>query len=83
MRTTLDLNDKLLAKAKAAAAREKSSLTRFIEQALAQRLRARGRSKKRRELALPVYRGSGGLVPGVDPCSNHSLYDAADDYARR
>jgi hypothetical protein len=28
---------------------------------------------------LPIYRGTGGLVQGVDPRSNRSLFDAADD----
>jgi hypothetical protein len=80
MRTTLDINDKLLAKAKSAAAREKSSLTRFIEEALAMRLRGRRRpGKSDRSFDIPVYRGSGGLMPGVDPTSNRSLYEAADD----
>ena len=79
MRTTLDINDKLLAKAKSAAAREKSSLTRFIEEALAMRLRGRRPGKSGGGFGIPVHRGSGGLVPGVDPTSNRSLYDAADD----
>jgi hypothetical protein len=80
MRTTLDINDKLLAQAKSAAAREKSSLTRFIEEALAMRLRGRRPSKSGRGFAIPVYQGSGGLAPGVDPTSNRSLLEAADDF---
>jgi hypothetical protein len=80
MRTTLDINDKLLAKAKSAAAREKSSLTRFIEEALAMRLRGRRPSKSARGFVIPVYHGSGGLAPGVDPTSNRSLLEAADDF---
>jgi hypothetical protein len=79
MRTTLDINDKLLAKAKSAAAREKSSLTRFIEEALAMRLRGHRTGKSGRNFDIPVYRGSGGLMPGIDPTSNRSLYEAADD----
>jgi len=39
VRTTLDLNDDLLAEAKAFAARDKLSLTRLIEERLALRLR--------------------------------------------
>jgi hypothetical protein len=79
MRTTLDINDKLLAKAKSAAAREKSSLTRFIEEALAMRLRGRRTGKSARNFDIRAYRGSGGLVSGIDPTSNRSLYEAADD----
>lgn len=80
MRTTLDLNDKLLAQAKAAAAREKSTLTRFIEEALALRLRRRNQRSKREVVSLPVYQGSGGLAAGIDACSNKSLFEAADDF---
>ncbi len=81
MRTTLDINDKLLARAKSAAAREKRSLTGFIEEALALRLSGRRSGKSGRAFALPVYRGTGGLVSGVDPTSNRSLNEAADDYS--
>ena len=29
--------------------------------------------------ALPVFHGSGGLQSGIDPCSNTSMLEAADD----
>lgn len=29
--------------------------------------------------ALPVFHGGGGLQSGIDPCSNKSMLDAADD----
>ncbi|MBM3343677.1 MAG: DUF2191 domain-containing protein [Betaproteobacteria bacterium] len=79
MKTTLDINDTLLADAKALAARQRITLTRLIEEGLQLRLRARpGRSGQRRR-AIPVYKGRGGLAPGVDPLSNRSMLDAADD----
>ncbi len=80
MRTTLDINDALLAEAKALAAREHMPLTRVIEQGLALRLR-RGRARARIPAhALPVYAGIGGLAPGVkDSISNRALFDAADE----
>ena len=28
-------------------------------------------------MSLPVFHGSGGLQPGIDPCSNQSLLQAA------
>jgi hypothetical protein len=34
-----------------------------------------------RPAALAIHRGKGGLVAGVDPLSNRSLLDAADDGA--
>ena len=79
MKTTLDIDDDLLVKAKARAARERSSVTALIEEGLRLRLRRRapkGRSGKRASLA--VYRGKGGLAHGVDSLSNRSLLDAAD-----
>ena len=39
MKTTLDLKDDLLARAKAAAAKERTTLTRMVEEGLALRLR--------------------------------------------
>ena len=76
MKTTLDLNDALLTEAKTLAAQQRTSLTRLIEEGLQLRLRAQmARGKPAR---LPVYRGRGGLVPGLDGLSNKALLDAAD-----
>ena len=82
MKTTLDLDDELLVRAKALAAREGRSLTALIEDGLRLRLRLRRAGAGRvSEPDIAVYAGSGGLVPGVDPLSNRSLEDAADDDA--
>ena len=81
MKTTLDLNDQLLAEAKALAARQRTSLTRLIEEGLQLRLRAQADSSKRRRVRLPVYKGSGGLVAGVNPLSNKALLEALGDDA--
>ena len=79
MRTTLDLNDDLLAEAKAFAGREKLTLTRLIEEGLALRLRQHQRPSTAAPLPLPVHQGRGGLAPAVaDPRSNRALLDAAD-----
>lgn len=81
MKTTLDIDDELLVRAKAASARERKSLTAFIEEGL--RLRLRGPRMNRRipSRRLAIYHGKGGLVARVDPLSNRSLLDAADDGA--
>lgn len=79
MRTTLDINDKLLAEAKALAARERSTVTRLIEEGLALRLRKRGAGTAPCAFRLPVYRGRGGLVRGVRSTSNRALFEAAND----
>lgn len=80
MRTTLDLDDGLLAKAKSQAAKEHTTLTRLIEQGLALRLQPRKTAEKRRRSALPVYAGKGGLRAAVaDAKSHRALLDAADE----
>lgn len=81
MKTTLDIDDELLIRAKAASARERKSLTALIEEGLRLRLRARRGNAASRRQALPVYRGKSGLANGIDPKSNRSLFDAAGDDA--
>lgn len=80
MRTTLDLNDALLTKAKALAAQEHTTLTRLIEQGLSLRLRAPDVRPSRGRPALPVYAGTGGLTASVaDSLTNRALLDAVDE----
>ena len=81
VKTTLDLNDQLLTEAKALAARQRTSLTRLIEEGLQLRLRVETAATPRPRVRLPVFKGRGGLVAGVDPLSNRSLLEAADDDA--
>ena len=81
MKTTLDLNDQLLADAKALAAQQRTTLTRRIEEGLQLRLRARSGSPKAGRVRLPVFKGRGGLVDGVNPLSNKALLKAIDDDA--
>jgi hypothetical protein len=78
MRTTVDLPDELLRQARQRAAREGITLTALLADGL--RLRLAGRSpKSRRRQRLPVSTVGGGLQPWIDPSSNASLLDAADD----
>ncbi len=77
MKTTLDLNDALLTKAKTLAAQQRTSLTRLIEEGLQLRLNAQ-RARTKKPVHPPVYRGKGGLVPGLDGTSNKAMLDAAD-----
>lgn len=81
MKTTLDINDELLATAKALAARQRTTLTRLIEEGLQLRLRAQQATVPRGKSRLPVFKGRGGLVAGVDPLSNRSLLEALGDDA--
>jgi hypothetical protein len=81
MKTTLDIDDQLLAAAKALAAHQRTSLTRLIEEGLHLRLRARGATGRRSKLTLPLLKWRGGLVAGVDPLSNKAMLAALDDDA--
>lgn len=81
MKTTLDLNDQLLANAKALAARQRTSLTRLIEEGLQLRLRGEAARPAKGRARLPVFKGRGGLVAGVDPLSNKGLLKALGDDA--
>jgi hypothetical protein len=78
MKTTLDINDTLLADAKAAAAKQRTSLTRLIEEGLQLRLRSTDRATFVSAPQFPIFKGQGGLVAGLNPCSNKALLDQAD-----
>ena len=80
MKTTLVLNDSLVAQAKALAAQQRTTLTRLIEEGLALRLRASQAMPARKPARLPVFHGKGGLVEGVNGLSNKSMLDAADGF---
>lgn len=81
MKTTLDINDSLLANAKALAAQQQTSLTRLIEEGLQLRLRSSLSSAKAGKRKIPVFSGRGGMAAGINPTSNKAMLDAADDDA--
>jgi hypothetical protein len=84
MRTTLDLDDALLIRAKAEAAKQRTTLTRLIEEGLALRLAADdAEPRERPSFRLHVFHGQGGLRPGIDPCSNASLLGGTDEHYDR
>jgi hypothetical protein len=76
MKTTLDLNSALLAEAKALAAQQRTTLTRLIEDGL--KLRLHTQKTPAKPVRLPVYRGKGGLMPGLDGLSNKAMLEAAE-----
>jgi Bacterial antitoxin of type II TA system, VapB len=73
MRTTIRIDDHLLAEAKARAAKSGSTLNAVIEDALRESLARRDRSPGVR-LPLPTF-GGNGLLPGVDLDDNAALSD--------
>lgn len=79
MKITLNLNDAVLANAKTLSVQERISLATLIEEGLALRLRAARLVAARAPLTLPVFKGRGGLVAGVNPLCNKALLAAAGD----
>jgi hypothetical protein len=74
VRTTIRLDEALLARAKELAARTGRTLTAVIEDALRAAL-AQSRSRRRADrIELPTF-GSGGTRPGVDLDDTASLFD--------
>ncbi|MBL8309409.1 MAG: DUF2191 domain-containing protein [Burkholderiales bacterium] len=78
MKTTLDIQDNLLANAKALAALQRTTLTRLVEEGLEMRLAAPAAKPVRRKVTLPVMHGKGGMRAGIDPTSNRSMLDAME-----
>ncbi len=78
MKTTLDLNDTLIANAKALAAQQRTTLTRVVEEGLRLRLASPPSTKQKERFKFPVLKGKGGLAPGIDPSSNKSMLEAAE-----
>jgi len=73
MRTTLRLDDHLLATAKRFAADQGKSLAALVEEGLCCVLVERGRNRRNRT-RLPIS-GRGGLLPGVDLDHSAPLLD--------
>jgi hypothetical protein len=80
MRTTVDLPDELLRQARTRAAEEGTTLTALLTEGLRLRL-SDAAAGRRRQRKLPISTVGGGLQPWIDPASNASLLDAADDVA--
>jgi hypothetical protein len=74
MRTTIRLDDALLAEAKRHAADTGRTLTHLIEDALRETLSRRQQAARRKRVELPTFHGSG-VHPGVNLDSNAALLD--------
>jgi len=77
MRTTIDLPDDLLAKAKRLAAETKRPLRAVIEDALRETLGRRRTGGRSRSVKLPTF-GKSGLQAGVDLDDSAALLDLMD-----
>lgn len=78
MRTTVDLPDELLIQARRRAADEGTTLTALLADGLRLRLAPRV-PPAAGQRPLPMSRNRGGVQQWIDPGSNASLLDAADD----
>jgi hypothetical protein len=76
MRTTLDVDDRLLDAARRRAADRGTTLTAFVEQALAAALAPHPHGPGRYKLRWKTHRGR--LLPGIDIADRDSLFDAMD-----
>ena len=76
MRTTLNIDDDLLARLKKIAADSGRTLTAVVEDSLRASL-AQRREGKRERVELPVFHGTG-LQPGVDLHDSAALLDLMD-----
>jgi hypothetical protein len=82
MKIIFNIKDSLLTYTKAFATKQRTSLNRLIEEILRHRLRSPRADVYSGKRKLPVLNGRSGLVAGVNPSSNKSMLDAADDHAR-
>jgi hypothetical protein len=78
MRTTVRLDDGLLAQAKREAARRGMTLTSLIELGLRLALRRPRPGPRDTRIQLPVSRARGGTVPGVDLDDSAAVLDRMD-----
>jgi Arc/MetJ family transcription regulator len=81
MRTTIKIDDRLLAEAKARAARSGRTLNAVVEDALRAALARREEHGDRIALALPTFAGSR-LLPGADLDDSAGLLDRMEGIAR-
>jgi predicted transcriptional regulator len=77
MRTTLDLDDALLRRAKKTAAERGSTLTRVIEEALREHLVLPRPSGKAYRLKLLTRKA--GMAPGVDIADRDAVYHRMEE----
>ena len=74
MRTTIRIDDELLAEAKKRAADRRTTLTALIEDSLRESLARRKSRQTRKPFRIKAF-GRGGLQPGVDLDDSAALLD--------
>ena len=79
MRTTVTIDDRLLAEAKAAAVRSGRTLNAVVEDALREALARQRRVREQPRVPLPVSHSRGWVRPGVNIDSNAELLDLMEE----
>lgn len=81
---TIALDEKIVRQARIRAIGEGTSVSAKVREFLAQYANATATATAQpapfKPVKLRVFRGGGGLMPGIDPCSNKSMLDAADGF---
>ncbi|MCC6766154.1 MAG: type II toxin-antitoxin system VapB family antitoxin [Deltaproteobacteria bacterium] len=77
MKTTLEIDDRLLERAKRHAAAHRTTLRAVVEDALRARLAARPEATRRYRFAPPIIKGT--RPPAVDVADRTALYDLLDE----
>ncbi len=77
---TISLDENIVRQARIRAIGEGTSVSAKVREFLAQYANATAQPASVRPVKLPVFRGGGGFMPGIDPCSNKSMLDAADGF---
>ena len=76
MKTTLNLNDQILRQAKGQAAQDGTTLTKFVEDAVREKLMTEYSARPAFKLRLRTVQGDG--PPNVDIADRDALYDVLD-----
>ena len=77
---TIALDEAIVRKARIRAIQEGTSVSAKVRDFLAQYANASAQPEPAKPVDLPIFRGGGGLLPGIDPSSNKSMLDAADGF---
>jgi plasmid stability protein len=75
---TISLDDAIVRKARIRAIEEGTSVSAKVREFLAQYARVDS-SSETAPAELPIFKGRTGLQQGIDPSSNKSMFQAADD----
>ena len=79
MKTTLNIQDTLHVEAKALAARQRTTLTRLVEEGLRMRMRsAESQPTQAKRKPMPVFYGKGGFATGLSGMSTREMLDRLD-----